>query len=98
MYVIQSYTTKKTVIKKINKKIVNSKNQENIQISFQNSKWPGLKRISVKILKSTLLVTLSYFTALTNSSFYQGRYPDCLKKARVAPLFKKGAMFRVSNY
>ena len=37
-------------------------------------------------------------TRLINKSFCSGVFPDCLKKATIIPLYKKGDKFKMENY
>ena len=71
---------------------------QQIVTALNSNKSTGLDGISVKVLKAMLPAILSYLTANINSSFSRGSFPDCLKKARVTPLFKKGSVYTVSNY
>ena len=54
--------------------------------------------ISVKFLKAMLPVILPHLTKLINLSFTSGCFPDCLKSARVSPLFKKESDQELNNY
>ena len=61
------------------------------------------KKCSVNCLPSIVLERISYIVApvlshLINLSIDRGIFPDCLKLARVVPLFKGGDSANVSNY
>ena len=61
------------------------------------------KKCSVDCLPSIVLKRISYIVAsvlshLINLSLNRGIFPDCLKLARVVPLFKGGDSAKVSNY
>ena len=65
--------------------------------SLKNSK-EDIDSISVSILKENSEF-LSFFIAdLINCSFLAGKFPKCLKRAVVLPLFKKGETTDISNY
>ena len=54
--------------------------------------------ITPKIIKSSSLLIKAQLTHILNLSFQQGYFPDELKLARVAPIFKSGDPKLVSNY
>ena len=66
--------------------------------SFQIKKATGIDNISVRILKENKLTLISALTHLTNSVISGSKFPDCLKIARVTPLFKKGSKTDPNNY
>lgn len=62
------------------------------------SKAPGLDQISVLMVKKAASVLIPFLALLINEIFVRGIFPDCLKMARVTPVFKNGDVERVSNY
>ena len=61
-------------------------------------KSPGLDGISNKVLKISAEVIINPLTHILNESFVKGIFPECLKTAKVIPLFKKGDEALCSNY
>ena len=59
---------------------------------------PGWDNITADCLKSNAKVLSTILTHLINLSFSQGHFPNELKIARVAPIFKSGNPFSFSNY
>ena len=62
--------------------------------ALNHNKSTGLDNISVKILKSMLPVNSPNLTALKNSSFSPGNFPDFRKRAHATWLFKKAQCLR----
>ena len=52
------------------------------------TKAVGLDKISGIDLKASVPVKLPVLVVLINNSFADGVFPDCLKLARVIPIFK----------
>lgn len=55
----------------------------------------GLNSLALKLVKDELIVHLAYFV---NLCFEKGHFPNCLKKSRVVPIFKKGNKKVCANY
>ena len=69
----------------------------NIINSFKN-KGCDLQTIPNFIFKSVSKLIAPVLSQLINLSFTSGSFPDCLKIARVVPIFKKGIQTDCSNY
>ena len=54
--------------------------------------------IPTKVLKCTAHILSPIICHLINASVTKGIFPDCLKLARVVPLYKCGDSFNISNY
>ena len=61
-------------------------------------KASGIDEISAEVLKISALAIVPYLQKLINQTFSQGEFPDCLKIAKVIPLFKSGSKSDVDNY
>ena len=59
---------------------------------------PGLDKITNKVLKISAEAICLPLTHIINKSFEKGIFPDCLKTAKVIPLFKKGDEATCANY
>ena len=70
----------------------------NIVNKMDLTKAVGLDKISGIDLKASLPVLLPVLVELINNSFTDGVFPDCLKLARVIPIFKSGNKSDVDNY
>ena len=66
--------------------------------SLNTKKATGYDKISVKCIKSSKLTIVPILVHIINLVIKHSEFPDCLKIARVTPLFKKGSTFSVSNY
>ena len=66
--------------------------------SFSLPKATGYDRISLRAIKENKLVLIPVLTHLINLVIQQSNFPNCLKIARVTPLFKKGNRSDPSNY
>ena len=66
--------------------------------ALQNQKSPGIDGIPNKALKISAEVIVTPLTHIINQSLSKGVFPECLKTARVIPLFKKGDETLCSNY
>ena len=51
-----------------------------------------------EVLKISALAIVPYLQKLINQTFTQSEFPDCLKIAKVIPLFKSGSETDVDNY
>ena len=61
-------------------------------------KISGIDDFSAEVLKISALAIVPYLQKLINQTFSQGEFPDCLKIAKVIPLFKSGTKTDVDNY
>ncbi|KAJ0173758.1 hypothetical protein K1T71_010907 [Dendrolimus kikuchii] len=66
--------------------------------SLNQSKAVGYDGIPTKIIKECSIAIAEILTALINRSFEVGRFPDCLKKSIVKPIYKKNNPLNVENY
>ena len=58
----------------------------------------GIDELSAEVLKISALAIVPYLQNLMNQTFGQSEFPDCLKTAKVFPLFKSGSKTDVDNY
>ena len=64
-----------------------------------NNKWSaGYDAIPVNIMKSSIRYIAEPISRLINSSFSNGIFPNCLKVAKVCPIYKSGAKNTFTNY
>lgn len=70
----------------------------NIINSFTVKKATGPDNISMRALKENKDTLLPILTHLANLILKTATFPDCLKIARVKPLFKKGDKTKCNNY
>ena len=70
----------------------------NIIKSLDSNKANGYDNISVKILKKINSHVCKVITELINQSYYESKYPDSLKLAKVIPIFKSGSKSLPGNY
>ena len=70
----------------------------NIINSFDNNKGGGYDNIPNNVIKYNIEFFSHLLTDLFNVVFETGIYPDCLKIAKVSPIFKSGDCKVVSNY
>ena len=66
--------------------------------SMSNSSSLDHHNMSNKILKFIIVSISNILSILFNLSFSTGIFPDCLKLARVVPVFKSGSTLDVANY
>ena len=66
--------------------------------NFKLKKASGYDSISARCMKENTHVLAPILTNLLNQMFEQSVFPDCLKIAKVIPLFKKGAKTNATNY
>ena len=77
---------------------VDPKQVLNIINSLKSRKSPGIDGIPNKVLKMSAEFIISPLTYIINQSLCKGVFPECLKTAKVIPLFKKGDESLCSNY
>src|SRR5699024_6157863 len=65
---------------------------------FKSKKSKDIYGMSVDLLKSIIDTIISALTRLVNLCIMTNTFPDCLKKALVVPVFKKGDANDVVNY
>ncbi len=65
---------------------------------LNNKKSTGIHYIPTKILKACKHHIKSKLLKLINLSFTSGVFPDCIKVAKVIPLYKKNERYIVGNY
>ena len=65
---------------------------------LKSGKATGIDELSAEVLKISALAIVPYLQKLINQTFSQGQFPDCLKIAKVIPLFKSGGKTEVDNY
>ena len=66
--------------------------------SLKNKKSCGYDNIPVYFFKVAAKVLATSLSILFNYSFRYGIFPDCLKTAKVVPIFKKGDKNEINNY
>lgn len=66
--------------------------------NLKSKKSEDLYGISMHLLKIIHCSILKPLTYLINECLEQGYFPDCLKIAKVIPLFKNGDSNNASNY
>ena len=66
--------------------------------SFGVRKARGYDEISIRTIKENKLSLVPVLTHLINLTIKSSEFPDCLKIARVTPLFKKGDVSDPNNY
>ena len=64
---------------------------------LKNSNAQGCDKISLRFLKDSLPVTLSYITCIVNTSIVTGVFPVQWKHAIVVPIHKSGDVEDISN-
>ena len=60
-------------------------------------KASGIDELFAKVLKISALAIVPYLQKWINQTFSQGEFPDCLKIAKVIPLFEPGSKTDVDN-
>ncbi len=65
---------------------------------LNNKKSTGIHDIPTKILKACKHHIKSKLLKLINLSFTSGVFPNCIKVAKVIPLYKKNERYIVGNY
>ena len=76
---------------------VNSEEVETIIRSLKNAS-AGHDGIHTKVLKESYMSYLKPLTHVLNLSISQGFFPNCMKLARVVPLYKSGDPMNITNY
>ena len=66
--------------------------------NLKDNKSTGVDGIPSEVLKASSTVIGPPLVKLINLSMQQGKFPDCLKKAKVIPLFKSGDPCDLNNY
>ena len=66
--------------------------------NLQTKKATGPDKISSRAIKENKLIILPILTYLVNLVIENSVFPDCLKIARVTPIFKKGDKQSTNNY
>jgi len=66
--------------------------------SLKNSNSCGHDNISEKFIVIAADVLATFLKILFNHSFNLGMFPDCLKIAKVIPIFKQGDKTDIGNY
>ena len=70
----------------------------NIIRNLNSKKASGYDQITTRSIKENILVLAPVLTELVNMMFRESVFPDCLKVAKVIPLFKKGSKSNPTNY
>nr|CAH7761994.1 unnamed protein product [Callosobruchus chinensis] len=70
----------------------------NIILSLKTSNSMGFDNTSNNLIKAASHFVVHPLTYLINMSLVEGIFPDCLKIAKVVPIFKNGNKQQVSNY
>ena len=65
---------------------------------MNSNKSPGLDSITNNVLKISAEAIIGPLTHILNQSISKGVFPECLKTAKVIPLYKKGDESLCSNY
>ena len=65
---------------------------------YKIGKASGIDELSAEVWKISVLAIVPYLQKIINQTFSQGEFPDCLKTAKVFPLFKSGSKTDVDNY
>ena len=96
---VDNYYVKKGVIKNQFKlEVVSEEKIEKLLNKINPSKSTGLDKIPGRFIKDGAKVISSPIAHLINLSLYKGIVPDCLKEAKVVPLYKKNSKSEVGNY
>ena len=66
--------------------------------SFSNSNCEALDKISPKLFKLGAVAMAKILPTLINKCFSQGYFPNCLKIAKVTPIFKEGDKDEMGNW
>ena len=65
---------------------------------MSSDKASCVDNISIKILKKKNYHIAPIISELINQAFQEGNYPNCLKLAKVIPIFKSGSKTFPGNY
>jgi hypothetical protein len=66
--------------------------------SLKSDSASGCDHISTKFCKRAILFLWDVISRLINQCIYSGSYPECLRLARVIPIFKSGSRLKLNNY
>ena len=66
--------------------------------NLKDNKSTSVDGIPSEVLKASSIVISPPLVKLINFSMQQGKFPDCLKIAKVIPLFKSGDPYDLNNY
>ena len=72
--------------------------RERYTAELKEGKMSGLDGLSAKILKSSRPVLREPLLYTFNRSLSERVFPECLKRAKVFPLHKKGSKMNIDNY
>ena len=75
-----------------------SKHVLQIKVCCYLPKAIGINSIPIKILKTAKEQSAEQLYFIYNLSFTTGIFPDCLKIAKVTPVYKKGFKLECTNY
>ena len=67
-------------------------------MQLDSNKSSGVDEVPTKFLKCICHILAPVLTSVINTSFLNGFFPDILKLAKVAPLFKDGDRTDMNNY
>ena len=65
---------------------------------FKNKKSSGSDQIPMSIMKANVIGVAAPLSSIINHSLLTGCFPDCLKLAKVCPIFKSGDGSLIENY
>ena len=65
---------------------------------FKPNKTQGVDNIPIRLIKLANTILSQYLTRMMNNFITTGQYPDVLKIAQVALIYKKGSKTKLSNY
>ena len=66
--------------------------------SFSNKKATGCDKIPIKAIKENSSIIAPILVYLINLILTTSIFPDCMKIARVTPVYKKGDKSKCTNY
>ena len=69
-----------------------------VKLSLMKSSSAGSDFINLLVLKAVFPSISHIITSLINACFKQGKFPNCLKIARITPVFKGGNKNDLGNY
>ena len=79
-------------------KMISTCEVQSVLKKLKTSKSSGQDKISIKLLKDSTDVSLTYLTHMYNCSLLSGIFPDEWKLARVSPIYKSGDKQECENY
>ena len=77
---------------------ITPKDIKDIVMSLNCSSANGYDNIPLKFFIHFIDLISEKFSLLINHSFNLGQFPDCLKTAKVTPIFKSNERFELTNY